>query len=119
MHYQIKPFEESKLVRCTKGSIYDVIVDLRQDSETFGQYVGAELSADNHRMLYVPKGFAHGFLTLEDDTEIFYQMTEFFAPDYARGFRWNDPAIGIVWPAEIQVISDRDRQLTDFVSAEK
>jgi len=119
MHYQVKPYEEAKLIRCTMGSLYDVIVDLRQDSSTYRQYVGFVLSADNHQMLYIPEGFAHGFLTLEDNTEIFYQMSEFFAPDHARGFRWNDPAFRISWPADIQVISDRDRSLPDFKLSER
>lgn len=114
MHYQVKPYEEAKLVRCTMGSIYDVIVDLRQDSSTYRQYVGFVLSAENRKMLYVPKGFAHGFLTLEDNTEIFYQMSEFFAPEYGRGFRWNDPIFRISWPTDIKIISDRDRNLPDF-----
>ncbi len=115
LHYQIKPHEEVKLVRCTMGSIYDVIVDMRQDSPTFGQHVGFVLSADNHKMLYVPEGFAHGFLTLDDNTEVFYQMSEFYAPEHARGFRWNDPLFNINWPAELQLISERDRNLPDFI----
>jgi dTDP-4-dehydrorhamnose 3,5-epimerase len=114
MHYQAKPFEEAKLVRCTKGSVYDVIVDLCQDSPTFKQYFGIVLTADDRKMLYVPEGFAHGFLTLEDDSEVFYQMSEFYVPDHARGFRWNDPAFGIDWPSGVQVISDRDRSYADF-----
>jgi len=114
MHYQAEPFEEAKLIRCTKGSVHDVIVDLRQDSPTFKQYLGIVLTADNRKMLYVPQGFAHGFLTLEDNAEVFYQMSEFYAPDYARGFRWNDPVFGIAWPSNVQVISDRDRSYADF-----
>ncbi|WP_394752415.1 dTDP-4-dehydrorhamnose 3,5-epimerase [Crenothrix sp.] len=116
MHYQIKPHEEAKLVRCTMGSIYDVIVDMRQNSLTFGQHVGAVLSANNRKMLYVPEGFAHGFLTLEDNTEVFYQMSEFYAPEYSKGFRWNDSLFNINWPADLNVISERDRQLPDFIS---
>jgi dTDP-4-dehydrorhamnose 3,5-epimerase len=115
MHYQAKPFEEAKLVRCTSGSIYDVIVDLRPDSPTFKQHFGLPLTADNRRSLYVPEGLAHGFLTLEDDTEVFYQMSEFFAPESARGFRWNDPAFGIALPAQVRVLSERDRMYPDFV----
>ena len=114
MHYQVKPFEEAKLIRCTMGALYDVIVDIRPDSPSFRQHFGVLLTPQNRRMLYVPEGFAHGFLTIEDDTEIFYQMSEFFAPDSARGFRWNDPAFAITWPAEIQVISERDGNYPAF-----
>ena len=114
MHYQAEPFEEAKLIRCTKGSVHDVIVDLRRDSPTFKQYLGIVLTADNRKMLYVPQGFAHGFLTLEDNAEVFYQMSEFYAPDYTRGFRWNDPVFRIAWPSNVQVISDRDRSYADF-----
>jgi len=118
MHYQTKPFEEAKLVRCTRGSIYDVIVDLRPRWRTFGQYFALVLTQDVYRMLYVPEGFAHGFLTLEDNTEVFYQMSEFYAPDHARGFRWNDPAFGIEWPADIEVISQNDLSYPDFTLGE-
>lgn len=114
MHFQVKPFEEAKLVRCTRGSLCDVIVDLRPDSPTFKRHRSVVLTADNRTMLYVPEGFAHGFLTLEDKTEVHYQISEFHAPDHARGFRWNDPAFGIAWPADAQVISDRDRNYPDF-----
>jgi dTDP-4-dehydrorhamnose 3,5-epimerase len=115
MHYQTKPFEEVKLVRCTRGSIYDVILDLRLESPTFKQWVAAELSAANHRMLYIPEGFAHGFLTLEDHSEVFYQMSEFYHPECAGGVRWDDPAFGIEWP-EIgePIVSLRDQQFADF-----
>lgn len=116
MHYQTEPFEECKLIRCTRGSIYDVIVDIRQASATYGQYIDVVLSSENRRMLFVPEGFAHGFLTLEDNTEIFYQMSEFFAPNHSKGFRWNDPAFGIKWPDEIRIISERDRNMPDFKS---
>ena len=114
MHYQDVPFAEAKLVRCTMGAIYDVIVDLRSNAPTFQQWVAIELSAENRRMLYIPEGFAHGFLTLQDDTEIFYQMSEFYAPAYARGVRWNDPAFNIQWPIDVRVIADRDRNYPDF-----
>lgn len=114
MHYQAAPYEEAKLVRCTCGAIYDLIVDLRPDSATFKHYFGVTLSAAARNMLYIPEGFAHGFLTLEDNTEVFYQMSEFYAPDYARGFRWNDPAFGIEWPAEVQVISEKDKSWPDY-----
>jgi dTDP-4-dehydrorhamnose 3,5-epimerase len=113
MHYQVKPCEEAKLIRCTTGSIYDVIVDIRLDSPSFKQYLGIVLTPGNYKMLYVPEGFAHGFLTLEDNTEVFYQMSEFYAPDHAEGFRWNDPAFGIKWPSNVQVISERDKSYPD------
>ena len=114
MHYQAAPYEEAKLVRCTQGAIYDAIIDLRPESPTFKQYTAIVLTAQNRQMLYVPEGFAHGFLTLEDHTEVFYQMSEFYAPEYARGIRWNDPAFNIQWPADVQIISDRDQNLPDF-----
>jgi dTDP-4-dehydrorhamnose 3,5-epimerase len=114
MHFQAAPHEEAKLVRCTAGAMYDVIVDLRQDSATYLQWVGQRLNASNRRMLYVPEGFAHGFLTLENDTEVFYQMSEFYAPECARGYRYNDPAFGIEWPNDVSVISERDRTYADF-----
>ncbi len=114
MHFQAPPFEEIKLVRCSRGAIYDVLIDLRSDSPTFGEWIGVELTADNRRMTYVPKGLAHGFLTLEDQTEVFYQMSEFYVPALARGVRWNDPAFGIEWPTEVAVITERDRSYPDF-----
>jgi dTDP-4-dehydrorhamnose 3,5-epimerase len=114
MHYQAKPHEEAKLVRCTMGSLCDVIVDLRPRSRTYAGHLTAVLTAENRRMLYVPEGFAHGFITLDDATEVLYQISEAYAPKSQRGFRWNDPAFGIVWPAEVRVISDRDRSYPDF-----
>ncbi len=114
MHYQAKPYEEAKLVRCTMGSLCDVIVDLRPDSRTYAGHLTAVLTAENRRMLYVPEGFAHGFITLDDETEVLYQISEAYAPGAQRGFRWNDPAFGIAWPAEVRVISDRDRSYPDF-----
>jgi dTDP-4-dehydrorhamnose 3,5-epimerase len=117
VHYQVAPFEEAKLVRCTRGAIYDVIVDLRSASPTFMQHVAVTLTANERNMLYVPEGFAHGFLTLEDDTEVFYQMSEFYAPEYARGFRWNDPAISIDWPIAVEIISQRDATYPNLVLA--
>jgi dTDP-4-dehydrorhamnose 3,5-epimerase len=114
LHYQEPPFAETKLVRCTHGAIYDVIVDLRRDSETFLQWIGVELTAQNRRGLIVPKRFAHGFQTLRDDTEVFYQMSEFHAPEAARGIRWNDPLLHIPWPEEVTAISPRDRAVADF-----
>ena len=114
MHYTAAPFEEAKLVRCTAGAAYDVIIDLRRDSPTFKQHVGEVLSAANYRMMYVPEGFAHGFQTLEDNTEIFYQMSRFYSPEHARGVRYNDPAFGIKWMIADPVILDRDRTYPDF-----
>ena len=109
MHYQVAPYEEAKLVRCTKGAIYDVIIDLRFNSPTHKQWFAVELTAENRKMLYVPEGFAHGFQTLEDDSEVFYQMSEFYHPECARGVRWNDPAFRIEWPIKIAVISLKDQ----------
>lgn len=117
MHYQAAPHEEAKLVRCTAGAIFDVIVDLRPDSPTYLQHIGATLTADNRQMLYVPEGFAHGFQTLEDRTEVFYQMSTPYAPGSARGLRWDDPILGILWPEAPSTISERDRTWPDFVPA--
>ena len=117
MHLQVAPCAEAKLVRCTKGAIYDVIVDLRPDSPSYKQWLGVELTPANHKALYVPEGFAHGFQTLADNTEVFYQMSQFYAPECARGYRWNDPSFGITWPEEISVISSKDRNLTDYQTA--
>jgi len=115
MHYQAAPYGQAKLVRCTRGSIFDVGIDLREDSETFKQWIGLELSAQNRLMLYLPGSFAHGYLSLEDDTEVHYQVTKPFAPEYARGFRWDDSAFQIQWPAVDQLnINDRDRSYPDF-----
>jgi dTDP-4-dehydrorhamnose 3,5-epimerase len=116
MHYQLSPFEEAKLVRCTRGSIYDVIIDLRPESPTFKQHIGLILTGENHKMLYVPEGFAHGFLTSEDNSEVFYQMSEFYSREHARGVRWNDPAFGISWPLVPTTMSDKDRSCSDFAS---
>lgn len=116
MHYQKAPHAEAKLVRCTQGGIYDVIVDLRSGSTTFTQWFGAELTAENKKALYVPEGFAHGFITLKDDTEVLYQMSEFFHAECATGVRWNDPALSIQWPVEVKVISERDQNYPDFKS---
>jgi len=114
MHYQLAPAAETKLVRCIKGSLWDCIVDVRPESATYGKWFGAELSAENRRMMYVPKGFAHGFITLEPDTEAFYFVDEFYAPEQERGLRWDDPKIGIEWPREPTVLSDKDRAHPDF-----
>ena len=115
MHYQVKPHEEAKLVRCTRGAICDVIVDIRRDSPTFRKWFTVELSAANGRMIYIPEGFAHGFQTLEDGSEVFYQMSEKYFPESARGIRWNDPVIGIRWPIADPVISQRDAGFSDFM----
>jgi dTDP-4-dehydrorhamnose 3,5-epimerase len=114
MHYQAAPYEEAKLVRCTMGAVYDVIIDLRADSPTYRQWLAVELTADNRLMLFIPKGFAHGFQTLTDETEVFYQMSQFYAPDYGRGVRWDDPAFNIAWPADKRIISERDQGFPDF-----
>jgi dTDP-4-dehydrorhamnose 3,5-epimerase len=115
MHWQAAPFEEAKLVRCTAGAIHDVIVDLRPRSPTYMQYVAVELTQGDRRALYVPPGVAHGFQTLTDDCEVLYQMSEFFAPEHARGVRWNDPAFGIEWPIPDPIILDRDNTYADYV----
>lgn len=114
MHYQLGEDAETKVVRCIHGSLWDCIVDLRPDSKTFGQWFGAELSAENRRMMYCPKGFAHGFLTLTDDAEAFYFTDAFYAPDAERGVRWNDPKFNIEWPGEPIVMSDKDKGWPDF-----
>ena len=114
MHYQVPPYEEIKLVRCTAGSIYDVIIDLRPDSPTFGEHVGVILSADNRRALYIPQDFAHGFQTLSDHTEVFYHMSAFYEASAARGFRWDDSAFNIKWPEPLTVIADKDRAWPPF-----
>jgi len=115
MHYQLEPHQETKFLRCTKGAIYDVIVDLRKDSETFRQWLGVELTENNYRMLYVPKGFAHGFQTLELDTEVFYQVSEAYHPESERGVRWDDPAFKISWPLEEKIISKKDMSHPKFI----
>jgi dTDP-4-dehydrorhamnose 3,5-epimerase len=114
MHYQIAPHEETKVVRCIRGSLYDVIVDLRPDSPTYKRWTGVELTARNHRMLYVPAKFAHGFITLEDNTEVMYLISEAYAPEAARAIRWDDPEIGIEWPRPVVEISERDAGWPDF-----
>lgn len=116
MHYQAAPFAEAKLVRCTSGSIYDVIIDLRPSSATFKKHFAVELSAENGRMLYIPEDFAHGFQTLQDDSEVFYQMAQRYSAEHARGLRWNDPTFGIEWPKGERIIIERDRNYPDFVS---
>jgi dTDP-4-dehydrorhamnose 3,5-epimerase len=114
LHYQAAPHEEAKLVRCTAGAIFDVAVDLRPSSPTVAQWVGVELSAVNRLALYVPEGCAHGFLTLTDDSEVAYQISEFHAPEAARGVRYDDPAFSIDWPDEVVIVNERDRTYPDF-----
>jgi dTDP-4-dehydrorhamnose 3,5-epimerase len=114
LHFQIAPYQESKMVRCTRGAVYDVIVDLRPESPTFQRWFGAELTADNHRALYSPKGFAQGFITLEDDSEITYFSSEYYAPGKDRGIRYDDPLFGIKLPLQPAVISEKDRNWPDF-----
>ena len=114
MHYQLEPHAEAKLVRCTKGGIYDVVVDLRRRSPTFKRWIAFVLTAENRDMVYVPAGCGHGFLTLEDQSEVFYQMSEFYDADSARGVRWDDSAFRIAWPGKVEVISERDRTYANF-----
>jgi dTDP-4-dehydrorhamnose 3,5-epimerase len=109
MHYQLPPSAETKLVRCTAGALWDVIVDLRPESSTYLHHFGVELSATNRRALYIPEMFAHGFQTLEDSTEVFYQMSEFYAPDLSFGLRYDDPKLGITWPFAVASVSERDQ----------
>ena len=115
MHYQIDPYQETKLIRCTQGSIYDVIIDLRKDSSTYKQWFGIELTQDNYRMLYVPEDFAHGFITLQDNCEVSYLVTQFYTPGAEAGIRWNDPQFGIQWPLDPAVISEKDESHPDFL----
>lgn len=114
MHYQLAPYTETKLVRCTKGAIFDIILDLRSDSPSFKQWVGMELNTDNHQMFYIPAGCAHGLQTLADNTEVFYQMSGFYNADAARGVRWNDPIFGIKVPLPLTLITERDASYADF-----
>jgi dTDP-4-dehydrorhamnose 3,5-epimerase len=115
MHYQVAPFPEAKLVRCTRGALFDVIIDLRPDSPTFKKWVSVELTSQNHRSIFIPEGFAHGFQSLSDATEVFYQMTENYHAECSRGVRWNDVAFGIDWPFPPLVISDQDNAYLDFL----
>lgn len=119
MHLQLPPKAEAKLVRCTRGKIYDVIIDLRADSATYCKWEAVELTVHNYTALYIPEGFAHGFQTLEDDSEIFYQMFEFYAPECAGGVRWDDPAFNITWPLKDPVLSEKDRSYPFFDKASK
>lgn len=114
MHYQSKPYEESKLVNCIRGSIFDVIIDLRPKSKNFKKWCSFELTETNHKMLYIPKGFAHGFQTLEDHTEVSYQISQFYHPEYSKGVKWNDKIFGISWPLNISLISQKDLDYAPF-----
>ena len=114
IHYQLAPKAEDKIVRCIRGALYDAIIDLRPDSPTFLQHYGVELTAENRKALYVPKGFGHAFLTLVDDTETLYMVTEYYAPDRERGLRFNDPKLGIPWPIPPTVVSDKDRAWPEY-----
>ena len=114
MHFQRSPYQETKYVRCTRGSVYDVIIDLRPDSPTFKKWFGVELTEHNYKMIYVPKNFAHGFITLEDDSEVYYLVTQFYNKEAEDGLRWNDPVFEIQWPIEVDEISDKDNMHPGF-----
>ena len=114
IHYQTYPHEEDKLVRCTRGRIFDVVVDLRPNSKTYKKWMGVELSEENYRMIYIPKGIAHGFQTLEDNTEVFYQISDEYMPNYSKGIRWNDPTFDIEWPIDSPIMSQRDKEYPNF-----
>jgi dTDP-4-dehydrorhamnose 3,5-epimerase len=115
MHFQMEPVAEAKLVRCTMGAAYDVILDLRKDSSAYGRWMACEITSENREALYVPPGCAHGFQTLADETELFYQMSEFYSPQAGAGVRWNDPAFAIRWPIPSPILSDRDQSYTDYI----
>jgi dTDP-4-dehydrorhamnose 3,5-epimerase len=114
VHFQDAPFSETKIVRCTRGAVYDVVVDLRPQSKTLKNWIAITLTEETGNMVYIPDGCAHGFLTLTDGADVFYQMSEFYKPEAARGVRWNDPAFGIHWPTDVKVISERDRTYPNF-----
>jgi len=114
MHYQIDPYQEAKFIRCTRGRIFDVMIDLRPESPTFMKWLGHELSENNYTMAFVPENFAHGFVTLEDNCEVYYPVTEFYTPGSERGIRYNDPAFEIHWPIDIEVVSEKDLSHPDF-----
>lgn len=115
MHFQVDGAEEAKLIRCTKGGILDVIIDIRKNSPTYCQHIAVELTEENYRMLYVPEGFAHGFCTITDNVEVSYQVSQFYTPGKEKGIRWNDPLFGIVWPTQNPIISEKDAVHPDFV----
>ena len=114
MHFQEKPFEETKIVRCTKGKIFDVIIDLRSNSKTYKKWISIELNSNDSKMIYIPEGFAHGFQTLEDNSEVFYQISEFYHPEYSKGIKWNDEEFGIQWPLRNSSISEKDLSYIPF-----
>ena len=114
MHYQVDPHQEVKVVRCTKGAIYDVIVDLRKDSPTYKEWIGIELTDKNYKMLYIPKDFAHGFITLQDNSEVMYLVSEFYTPGAETGLRYNDPGFRIKWPVPVEIISEKDANWEDY-----
>lgn len=114
LHYQLPPKAEVRIVRCLKGSLHDMSLDLRPNSPTFGKWYSAELTSENRKMVYIPKGFAHGFLTLEDDTEMLYMVTEFYSPEFERVIRWNDPKFKMKWPHKPRFITDKDSKQPDF-----
>ncbi len=114
LHYQIDPYQEAKFIRCTRGRIFDIMIDLRPDSPTFMQWIGNELSSDGYKMVYVPENFAHGILSLEDNSEVYYPVTQFYTPGAERGIRWNDPAFDIKWPIEVEIVSEKDNSHPDF-----
>ena len=114
MHYQVAPYEEAKIIWCIKGKIYDVIIDIRPESKNFKKWLGVELTEKNYKMIYIPEGFAHGFQSLMDNTEVFYQITQQYMPEFSRGIKWNDDDIGIKWPINEVILSERDRKLPNF-----
>tara|TARA_B110001454_G_scaffold6672_1_gene6234 strand:+ start:483 stop:1025 length:543 start_codon:yes stop_codon:yes gene_type:complete len=118
MHYQTNPYEEEKLVRCSKGKIFDVIIDIRKKSKTYKKWIGTELSEKNSRMIYIPKGMAHGFLTLDDNTEIVYEISQYYSLEHSKGIRWNDPKFSIKWPNWSPILSEKDSKYLDFKDSE-
>lgn len=117
MHYQIKPYEETKIIRCIKGRIFDVIIDLRPNSKTFKEWFSIELSENNYKMIYIPKGFAHGFQTLEDNTEVFYQISQAYESKFSKGIKWNDKILDVKWPMKNIIISEKDKSLPKFLKS--
>lgn len=114
MHFQKRPYGEVKIIRCTRGAVFDVVIDLRPDSATYLKWFGATLTHDNRKMIYAPKGFAHGYLTLKDYSEVFYQVSEFYSPDHESGVRWDDPAFNITWPEPVTLVSQKDSSYPDY-----